>query len=417
MATQRGGCQLGSPTVTNGGMTVQPLRDLKPGAYKAFDIALSFLMKSTAAAFNLVVGLGSAMVAEGSDDLDLVLNAILGSLQVRWDSENYCGILTPAQWRTVLAFMNLKDFVTSGFQNGTSCPISSGAAAAVKITMRIPIGLSALFNDGNIFVNGSERLKEGEIDYLWGATAAGTTPVVLANGTANITAVSVLVYAHGATGSASDIGNVWQVVRKAGLPSTVTLDPRPRLAVFDTQPAGGNPTTQYNVGPYSLLTPAVAQSNYQNERLPAGGADITARATPLIWPAEHTSVEDLSAEIGSELRVESVSGQSTLTLTDIVILQPTPQAVGAVAQRTGAGGPTVLQHPTPRSVPAGMSVSPAAAAFLPVRVSPGSGAPSATGSAAVAPTPAAASLGQAGKLATSSRAGRIMQAFFPGNRG
>lgn len=407
---QFGGGKLGGVALSAGAMVPQDFRALPHTSIRDLVLSVNFSVRNAAnSTTNLSISTGSSAASEGTDDLDLIMNAIFTTLTVYWDPQNMAFALTPAQLRTILGLFNQRDFAGAiqGLSAANAVPASSSSAKATSVVIDIPISLKKFFEDGDIFKSGSRRLNDGSIQYTAGASL--TPAVVCANATINVTAVSVNLYALAGAGDENDVGNLWKVERKASLPTIYEFDPRPRLCMLDTAPASTNAVSSYNIGPFGLVDPTTLQGKYQMEQLPAGGFDITARCTPLFYPDKWRKFLDFQAVLGEVTKIEAISGVSTLTLYDIIMIPPTQEAVQSVAQRAGAGGPVNLEHPTPSSLPPGTAVPPALVHALPTRITPPSGG-SSGGSVHRAANPAAAAARQSTLQSIGAQFGQLFRA-------
>lgn len=377
--TQFGGGRMGGVPLNAGGEVQQPFTNIPQGPISRILLKVAFSLLSTAAAFAMVVNTTASAAAEGVDDLDLLLNAMFTSLRLFWDPNSIAGTLTPAQWRTVLGLFNQRDF-TGTVVNGVSVPISSGSAKALYVTLTFPVTLDMYFDDGAIFANGSARLKTGAMAYTSGASLTPT--VVLANGSAVVSGLSIDLKTESGAGTSGDIGHLWRVQRRLNLSNVYTFEERVmRLALLDILPAATNPGGPTNVGPYELWTPDVFATRYQGERLNAGGYDVTARCTPYLWVEKSRKFLDFAATSGDELRIDITSGVSSVGVYDIQAIPPDSSQVQAVATHVGGGGETHVTHPAPASLPPGYPIPAALAHLLPIRVQAGS-APTTAGGAA-----------------------------------
>lgn len=390
MTGQFGGGKVGGPALTNSTMVPQDFRSFPPGSLRDILVTINLSVRNNAnATTQLSISTGASAASEGTDDLDLIANALFTTLTMNWDTETQAFSLTPAQLRTVLGLFNIRDFAGAiqGLTATNSVPASASSVKATNIVIDIPVSLKKYFEDGDIFKNGSVRMRDGNLQYTGGATVTGTTAVVCANATINVTAVSINVYVVLGSGSEGDVGHVWKVERKAGVQTIYKFDPRLRIALLDVTPVTSNVVSAYNVGPLGLLDPVSAGAKYQMDKLPANsGFDITARCTPLIYLENNRKFLDMQAMLGSITGIEAVSGVSSLTLIDITDVPPTPQAVATVSQVVGAGGAVSIQYPTPSSLPPGSNIPGALGSHLPQRILPGSAGGATSANAAAAGT-------------------------------
>jgi hypothetical protein len=372
-------------------------------------LTVAMSLKSSGSAFTGVVDTGESAASEGTDDLDLLLNALLTSIAFYPEAETLAGTLTPAQWRTVLGFMNGRDF-DGTLKNSFSVPSSVSSAAAYKVIIPFPVSLEQLFEDGNIFSNGSQRLMTGRFEYQVGASL--TPSVVLANGTAAVSAFSLALTAETGAGTEADVGNLWKVVRSLNLPTVWQFSDQIRVGLLDTNPVATNPVTTYNITNYDMWGPSDFGGKYQAERLNPTGYDVTARCTPVQWIEPKRTIQDFAAYIGQVTKVDATSGSSSLSFYDIVVLPTSALAVQRVSQQVGAGGSVDTSHPSPKSLPPGSAVPGALQSFLPVRIAP-AGTASGGGSVTTHSNAQSAGASALAKQANTARTGQAIKIFRP----
>lgn len=367
---QYGGGRMGGVALAAGGTVVQNFLNMPVGPVEALILTISVALKSSAAAFAAVVSTSGSASAEGIDDMDLILNALFTLLTMNVDPSTPVGTLTPAQWRTILGLLNQRD-IYSTFTNGVSVPISSGSATTFKFMVRLPISLQQYFVDGGIFRNGSQRMKAGDIQYTMASSLTPT--VVCANGSAVVQAgMSVAIEPEFGAGSEADIGMTWNVKRLSSLPTSYDLGEGMRLAILDTTAVASSAVSSFQVGNYNLWQPSSFGAKYAAERLAAGGYDITARCTPLVWIEPNRKFMEFLAMLGAANKIDAVSGVSSLTVYDVRAIGAAPDQVARVATQVGGGGPTTQAAPTPASLPPGTAIPAALQGFLPTRILPGS---------------------------------------------
>lgn len=382
----KGGGRLGGINPAAGQMVPQPLQSVPQGFLTRFFLTVAFTVISTGAAFATSVGTGFGMVAEGSDDADKLLNAVLASLQLFLRASRQTFNLTPAQLRTVLALLNQRAMVGS-LLSGPTVPISSGSALAVKAILPIPLSLDAYIRDGRGFGQGSEGVRTGQINWNFGASLTPT--VVLANGSAVVGGLAVSTETEFGVGSPHDVGPTWRVERSAGQPNIVDLAPAIRLAFLDVQPAGSNPVSAYNTNGQQDsvgVTPNALAAAYESERGMALADDITSRCTPILWLPRETVYSDVPKR-PMPFRVDAASGASALGYYDIQAETPSASEVAKQSALLGGGGPVVIGHPTPPSLPPGSVIPAGEGALLPSR--PQIQSPSAQGIRVASPLAAA----------------------------
>lgn len=350
---QFGGGRLGGVALQAGGLVEQNFLNMPPGPVGVLYLIFSMSLKSSGSSFTAVVDTGSSAAAEGTDDLDLLLNTLMTNLTIYADPDSLQGSLTLPQWRTVLGLFNIRDFDGS-FTNGFTVPASGGSATAITIAVPIPYSLKNYFADGDAFHQGSNRLRLGEFDYTSGSSL--TPSVVLANGTAVVSGYSISVFVQAGGGDENDVGAVWQVKRLLNLPTVYDFDQGERLGMMSTTPAATWAASAVNIGPYELWSPAQFQAQYQADQLYQGsGFDITARCTPILWIARTRRFQDFLASIGSATRIDAVSGVSSVSVYDVKAMSPTPNLMQTLAQRVGSGGAVssaTIAPPSGTAVPA-----------------------------------------------------------------
>jgi hypothetical protein len=407
---QFGGGKVGGVSLAAATMVPQDFRAMPHVCVRDLLLTVNLSVKNAAAATtNLVISTGASAASEGTDDLDLILNAIFTNLTMFWDEDTMAFSLSPAQLRTVLGLFNQRDFAGSvqALTVANSVPATGSSAKAVTVVINIPVSLKKYFEDGDIFKNGSRRLSGGSIQYTCGSSL--TPSVVCANATIAVSGVSVNLYALAGSGTEDDVGNLWKIERKASLPTIYEFDGRPRLAMLDVTVAGSNVVSAYNIGPFGLVDPTTLQGKFQIESLPQGGFDITNRCTPLITMDRWRKFLDFQAMMHAVTKIEAVSGVSSLTLYDVTAIVPSEQAVANVAQRAASGGPVQIEHPTPSSLPPGTSIPASVAHALPVRVRP-AGSPHGGGSLHVAANPQAAAARVTANKGVAARIGNVLRA-------
>jgi len=388
-SVQFGGGPIGTVNLAAGGENPLSFLNMPDGPMTGFDLSLGVTIKSTGSSFAAVVDTGSSMAAEGVDDIDLLTAAVYSKLNYFWDDTETAFNMGPASIRTVLAFFELRDIIST-LLNGGTIPASGSGAATFTFDFYVPVQLNHLIRDGNLFANGSERLKNGT---LFLNTNNSITPnVVLANGTAAISANIVRAVARGGTGDAGDVGNVWTALRTLGLPTTYnfTLD-RPRLALLDVEPVASNDASGISIGPYEPLNPSDFGNVFTGVKLAAFGnaANILARVTPYIYPDPGSTVDDMVARLlQGKPRMQIASGVSSFGVYDIQVIEPDAATHQQVATQVGGGGAVDTAPVKPHSVPVGTKVPAQIATFLPRRIAP----PGQLGSVATK----VASAGQAG---------------------
>lgn len=366
---QFGGGNMGGVNLVASNDATQDFRNTPKGPIDYFLLTIGFSLLSTGAAFALVVDTEGSAAAEGVDDLDLILNAVFLRLTMLWDPGHQAFALTPAQLRTILGLFNQRDFLGT-MDNADQVPVSTGSATAFSIVLKIPVALIDYFDDGNIFRNGSTRLSTGSM--IYSCKSSLTPNVVLANGTAAVSGMSVSMAGFNGAGSEHDVGMTWTVKRPANLPTQYAMAEGIRLAVLDSNPVDTSAVTNWVVAGYAqLLTPAQLGARYQGNRLRAGGFDITKRATPLLYVERERQFHDWLGHKGRDLEINAVSGVSSLTVYDVLAISPPPAVVADVSREAGKGGPVTIVRPTPATIQPGTPIPPALQDLVPFRIQPG----------------------------------------------
>jgi hypothetical protein len=387
MRTQSGGTGgsglLGSIPLGGIGAYERDFQAVKPGCIGSMNLRLNFSIISAGAAFVASVLTAQSAAAEGVDDTDVITAAIASALSWRIDASTYLfQNFTMPQLRTILGALNQRDF-TGTFLNGASIPISSGAAKGYSIEITIPLSLAGYLNDGENFAQGSERIKSGSAIVNFSNPSTG---IVLTNGTATLSAVTMTIETIGVVGQPTDLGPTWHAERNLNYPNTVSLKPAPRLFLADILPAATNPVAEngYTVtGQEDLPLVGVSflDNRYQQQKQPVGGYDITQRCTPIYFMRTNTPTTEWPIPMRPTIAAPTASN---LGFYDVQIVVDEGQAVMDVATAAGgnAGGVSI-SHVAPRSLAGGGTVPAAAAPYTRKQVTPG-------GSNPVSPAKAAA---------------------------
>lgn len=367
-----GGGWLGSVPIAAGGANPQTFLALRPGAVKMFFLAFTLTLISTAGAFNLVVDQGQNAAGEGVDDFDITMNGVFEQINMAWDNEVDAFNLTPAQLRTVLGALNLRDllgnFVQSG--NGLSVPATGTTPRSLRAVFQIPVELNDLFEDGNMFANGSARLKDGQLQYVTGSTVTPT--VVLANGSAVVGGLTVDLKPVTGAGDEGIAGNVWRAERILNLPTIHQFNSvRPIIALLDVLPVASNPAAGITLDSYKNWDANAFGEFFDQFRAGAKGAvfELPARGTPYVLPNPGSTAFDMLHRWSRGApRLEISSGVTSVDVTQIIAIGPSSSLVESVATKIGGGGPVATAPITPRSLPPGFDIPRTLAAFMPVHV-------------------------------------------------
>lgn len=399
---QYGGGWMGGISLQANGSNPQNFRNISPGPVSRFLLEIDVSLKSSAAAFALVVDTGQSAAGEGVDDLDLLLNGIFSRWIWWWDGMIQAFNLTPAQLRTQLGVFNKRDFVGS-IINGASVPISSGSATAFKILIWVPVALDNLFLDGNMFISGSKRLEDGQVQYNVGASL--TPSIVLANGTAAVSGVGVDLKTEGGAGTEGDVGNTWVIDRLLGLPTTFQFDNRPIILLADILASSANGGTSITAQDFTNWSPSAFQAFFQQLTMPYGaGFDASARATYYLFPGPNAKASDLVARFAKGApRLQIAAGVSSISVTQVSMEGVKPEIVQSVSHKVGGGGDVALIHITPHASPSGSKVPDAVAAFLPLRIVAKSEAPAGAQTVSAAGAATKANTNQRGRTVVASQ--------------
>jgi hypothetical protein len=387
MSQNVGGGRVGSAPFSAGAEVPITLLNAPSGAVDAFVLELDFSLISTAAAFNLVINTGLNVAAEGVDDMDLILATLLQSINIYYDpGQPNTANLAMARLRTNFGLLNQQDFGGSLAQsNGVSVPISSGSPAPFTVLVRCPVSLRHYWSDGDAFVSGTDRLKDGEIAPVFGAS--NTPTIALANGSAVVSAFQNKLWERPGPGTPADFGPTWKIRFVAGLATIAPLGPAIRMALLATGPAATNLVVSYlTEGQIDLrnVSPQILADQYFNEFLNNGGFNLPNRASPLLWYGRLSKSSDLPAvPVASSIDGSNgtATSQSFYDITNV-------PATGADAARTAAnayGGGTGVSTAVvaPHSVHAGQPAN-APATVLRQRIMPApSGKPQARNAAAL----------------------------------
>lgn len=352
------------------GLQTQNFLNMPKGPINTIYLDVTITGKQTvgvATGFALNVDSGADAGAEGVDDMDLLLDAIFNSLALFWEPDNICGVMKPSHWRTILGMLNQRDFGGT-FRNGAAVP-AANALVTFHVLIPFPVSLDKYFADGEIFTQGSERIKRGQLDY----NVASTTPtVVLANGSFTVTALAVSLNTESGIGTVGDVGPTWRVNRYSGLPTIYDFPALSggRIALLDTTPPASSTISAATVGENTLQSPSLFQGRYQADRLHSGGYDITFRATPFIFLEQKAKFMDFVNLVNRSVHMD-VIGPSSMSVIEVQAVAPSGTAIEAVATAVGGGGAVGQENPSPPSLPRGSRIPGALTHMAPVRILPG----------------------------------------------
>ena len=407
---------IGTVPMSAGGLQYSFDTRLRPGAIAKVNMQVSFGIKNAAdAASTLVIDTGTSAAASGVDDCDKILSGLFpGASSFFIDTETQLGTLQMPDWRTILGYLNRRDFLGSFMVNGAAIPASSaGSATAYEIDITFPMDLSNLSPDLGLFAQGSERLKTG---YVQLATASTLTPTIaLTNCSVVISNFAIRFTAYTNSGSRGDVGPSWRALQNTNLQLPYTFSELHRLAILDTTPVATAQATYgtINVQDSEQMQPSDFGLLWQQEYMADYGAayDISKRCTPYIFrsPKFHFNEWALHAE---QIKLQIPLLQTT-NVFDIQVIAPSGTVANQVAQQVGAGGPTSQAKVAPPSVQATGDLSPTLHALLPIRTLPGVAA---VNGASTAATPAAAGAAQSATLQKANSKRAVLAAALKTNR-
>ena len=358
--------------LTAGGNATLSLRGMEPGSIRYFVVEIFLSLISAAAAFNIEVLSGASAAAVGVDDLDAILIGMFSSMSLQIEGETFqYGPIDPRFLRRILNYFNNRD-VNMYPGNGTSIPVSTGSAKAFKISMVVPEDLSDLLVDGSIFQQGSARLEGGQ--FFWQLGSSLTPTLTLANGSAVVSAFGMNVRAAYGSGSAGDVGPLWQAFT-ANVNNVWTFeDGQPRLGLFDQLSPTSNPGTGITINETSNTDVQTLQARYAQDRLQGGQYDLTQSWTPYLHIKPGETFAEWLIKAQRRTRIEITQGVSNENVVDIRVKGKTNDVIQTVSAKV-AGGPTnpVWSAPIlPSRMSSGSGIGPVAANYLGTRVGAGS---------------------------------------------
>jgi hypothetical protein len=316
---------------------------------------------SSAAAFNFKNPSGSNKLARSSDDVDKLLAFIFSN--ATWNLDGSFKIfeaLDVTILRTFLSFILALDFLVSGLcVDGTSVPISSGAAAAFGFTIYLPLSLrDALLEDGDLFKQGSDRVSKGYVRWNIAAIAGN---VVLGNGTMTVAAMAwsanVIFDAQGAK---TYVGPTYKLQDRPNLQSdSPILDAGARFFLLDDGTTyTGNYTASAPVELDQVPKAVLINAFNRSQRRNSSDENSCARATPLYAMRHGLKFHELDMS-SYQPKIRNDAG-NTQHLLECFIIPRSTQAVRDVATAIGGGSgvTTVPSSPATRGglpVPARLS--------------------------------------------------------------
>lgn len=381
----RGSHNLPSPQVVAGGTEDSLFEGLPNGLIKRFLLSINFTLISTGAAFVASIATGQSAAAEGADDMDKLMTAIIIQLTLFWTPNRQAFFLAMTVLRTILGAVNFQDFLGS-FKNGVSIPISSGPAAAYQVQIEVPSSLDHMFEDGALFAQGSESIRDGKFQFKFNTSVSPN--VVMANGTATVGALQINVKCNTMPGSAHDVASRWCAEILSGYQTPWDVTPREsRLFLADRLTAAvslADGVTYNRLQDAENIQADTLQNNYLSDVIgPYGNAyDLSQRCTP--WPGmveKGTKLANLKDRVWSKYHIE-ITGYPTgnINMLDVYTEPINSSARERVVADKGAGGPVSVHHVAPESLPPGTRVGPALAGLLPTRyVRPQAGAETVSG--------------------------------------
>ena len=369
-----GTSRLAGPALQAGAVSQVQLRDLDPGYVDCLRIHVAFGLVDHAnpgAPFALAVSNGAA---EGVDDCDLLLNGLFTNLSLYWESGNVAfNGLTPAQLRTWLIAANRRD-IEGTLTNARQVPAHAGPALAIRATLTIPVSLRQYFDDGDVTGRGSHSLESGRIEFL--STASLTPAIVLTNGTADVSGLSVTIGVQYGDGDASDCGATWRVRRILGLKAqSERFVAATRIFMADVLTSATNTATAYSFLGFRNASPADLGSRFQSDRLQDGGGyDLTTRCTPLLFPSKKTQIADFANVASASFVWDVITPAATIGVYEAWLVDRDPSVAAAVAATIGKGGSVSHQAIYPRSIPTGGTIPGHLANIVKIRMAQGRGA-------------------------------------------
>ena len=331
---------------------------------------ISFNLISTGGAFSLAVDTAGSAAAEGTDDLDVLLNALFALWYFEWSAGNPVGsAMTPAQWRTIFGCLNRRDFEGS-FTNGASVPISSGSAKSFYVDIAFPVSLAFMFRGGGLTTRGTDSMRSATWQYTAGASV--TPSVVLTNGTAAVSGLVISQVLFGGNGLGSDVGASWNITRRS-IDLPYNFPQALRLAMIDTTPESSYNGAAISIWDYVNAAAKDFTTAFQQDILGvAGGAyDFSARGLPYYVLGPDDGLEALAARYGQPTTLQVASGFTSTTVYDLILQEPHAPTVAHVGQQVSPGANVAISRVLPNN---SGPIPPELEHFLPVRVQPAAAA-------------------------------------------
>jgi hypothetical protein len=343
------------------------------------------------------------LVAETDDDVDLVLSAIISSLDIIvGPSFSCCSAMSIPRLRTALAYMTGQDFKAP--KNGTA--IVNSAGTAVTFNILIPLGLPYLFADLSVLNQGANRFASaGQININYGALngssqftgtfADGSHTFTIASSSVSIRLSARLKQVAFGPGL---VGALWQLTFGSGAVTTGSTKPGIHLGLFDQTGQPENVGNGYSASAYNIIngttqlasnnSPTQLITNFQGDRVQQFAVDMTARGTPMLWYPQADTLSDFD-QTGQAINYQvTETGSTTLSLLELVAIPPSAADLTDVANRVAKGGQVAVDRGVAKSMMGKRPSSPAVTPLLPVLIYPAGQAPSGL------PTMSPASVGQ-----------------------
>ncbi len=416
----KGGFVGNVPLGAGAGSFILPLDSIPDGNVGGFQTQITLagvVAGGTGAGFNLSV------TGAPGDDLNVILEYIIGSVSLYLDSKSYLfnKRLIQEVRAACIALRTGQDW-GSGV-NGFAVPAYNATAKTLNIPIYIPVAIPLFFRGGQALAQGSARFRHGGRFIAQQLIQGGTTPA-LANGASGMvfTSWSWAVNSQAAKGPSTWVGPNWRLEVVEGYANSVRLDEETYLILAgDYSPAtmttDGVTSDGINVDGQDtkdLTGPFALQGDYLTDHPPVGGGvDPTQYFTPFDWIRQHEAASELPAPQRTKVTIPQLS---TLNIFSIAIDQTSATAKANVAQDVGAGGPTAEVTPPIVGTESGASVAASQSSFLPSIIAPpGSPAAAAPGARTIT-QPAAAGVQQAIKNATAGQPAAARKLLAPASR-
>jgi hypothetical protein len=241
------------------------------------------------------------------------------------------------------------DFILTGLLvDGTSIPISSGAAAAWAFAFYLPLSLrESMLEDGDLFAQGSTRLVPG---YVRTKMLANAGNVALGNGTMVVSAVAcAAIPAYDPQGAASYVGPTCKFTDPGGATlqaDSPQLDAGARFLIIDDAGSAyaGTYTTRDPIESDQVAR-AAYNNDYNRQWRKYGGDNSCARGTPVFSIRHGLKFHELDTS-SYQPKIKNDSGNAQRLLQMFFYLKST-RASQAVARKVSAGGPVSTARVTP----------------------------------------------------------------------